>query len=249
MKEFRINDHITLRLVKEKVIETRIYIDEEEFLQCNHLFIMNPHENELLKNIKSIDEVSDLLENKIESFIEITPEEEFWGHCANLQAWVENDYDVNIIHTNLAFPLLKKLAEKGVKKAEFKLRDVVIDTIENRNLVKINHFLENGYFKFFSFEEFENLYQTFCRIDSIYTINFEHLPIYLEVFQNFGGFSINYSKSNKCMLGPIERDIRAFLKKAKLKNDTVKEKKIKKILSYRIFVDNKYITLSELLSR
>jgi len=38
----------------------------------------------------------------------ITPEEEFWGHCSNLQTWVEHNYDTNILDDNLAFPLLKK---------------------------------------------------------------------------------------------------------------------------------------------
>lgn len=45
--------------------------------------------------------------------MDITPEEEFWGHCSNLQAWVENNYDTRLLHSNIAFPLLKKLTEAG----------------------------------------------------------------------------------------------------------------------------------------
>ncbi|KKL52551.1 hypothetical protein LCGC14_2284340 [marine sediment metagenome] len=92
MKECKIDSHITLKLVEKyasDVKETRIYVDEEVFLQCNHLFVMNPRQNKSLQEIKSIDELAELLENEAESLVEITAEEEFWGHCANLQAWVE----------------------------------------------------------------------------------------------------------------------------------------------------------------
>jgi len=38
---------------------------------------------------------------------------EFWGHCSNLQVWDEHDYNTRLLHSNLAFPLLKKLTELG----------------------------------------------------------------------------------------------------------------------------------------
>ena len=51
-----------------------------------------------------------LWNDKIESFknyysVDITPKQEFWAHCSNLQTWNENYYDTRLIHTNLAFPL------------------------------------------------------------------------------------------------------------------------------------------------
>ena len=38
---------------------------------------------------------------------------EFWGYCSNLQAWYENNYDSNLLHSYIAFPLLKALKEAG----------------------------------------------------------------------------------------------------------------------------------------
>jgi len=78
--------------------------------------------------INSIDDASEIYktlhENKIigklreDEIIEdgahlISPEQEFWGHCSNIQTWYEHNYDTRLIHSNLAFPLLKKLSEEG----------------------------------------------------------------------------------------------------------------------------------------
>ncbi|MFX1237046.1 MAG: hypothetical protein ACFFAS_03805 [Promethearchaeota archaeon] len=48
----------------------------------------------------------------------IPPETEFLVHCSNLQAWVEHGYDARLIHSNLAFPLLKRLCEVGDPQAK-----------------------------------------------------------------------------------------------------------------------------------
>ncbi|MEX2718567.1 MAG: leucine-rich repeat domain-containing protein, partial [Candidatus Sigynarchaeota archaeon] len=43
----------------------------------------------------------------------LTPAEEVLAHASNLQAWVENNYDTRLLHSNIAFPLLKELAKAG----------------------------------------------------------------------------------------------------------------------------------------
>ena len=53
----------------------------------------------------------------------IDPETEFMGHCSNLQAWYEYDYDLRILHSSLSIPLLKKLAFLGDKKAIIRLKE------------------------------------------------------------------------------------------------------------------------------
>jgi len=40
----------------------------------------------------------------------IKPREEFWGHCSNLQAWIEFDYHPELLHSSLTIPILKRLA-------------------------------------------------------------------------------------------------------------------------------------------
>ncbi|MEX2719637.1 MAG: leucine-rich repeat domain-containing protein, partial [Candidatus Sigynarchaeota archaeon] len=47
----------------------------------------------------------------------LTPAEEVLAHASNLQAWVENNYDTRLLHSNIAFPLLKELARAGDEKA------------------------------------------------------------------------------------------------------------------------------------
>lgn len=126
-KEFRVSEFITLRLEGEKTI---IYVNGERFRQCKYLLLVNPQDNEVQMDINSIDEAEEKLSLKLEEEIKpiglgITPEEEFWGHCSNIQAWVENNYDTRLLHRNLAFFLLLELAEKGGKKAKFIFKEEI----------------------------------------------------------------------------------------------------------------------------
>ncbi|KKK68925.1 hypothetical protein LCGC14_2939170 [marine sediment metagenome] len=49
------------------------------------------------------------LERNSKSHI-ISPETEFWGHCSNIQAWVETNYNPNVLHSSISLPLLTELA-------------------------------------------------------------------------------------------------------------------------------------------
>ncbi len=115
MKEFKINEFLTLKLEEGG---TNIYMKGKLFIQCKYLMLNIPiEETERFDEIESIDEAADILgwtydgQKGVE--YEIDPETEFWGHCSNLQAWYENDYDTRLLHSNLAFPLLRKLTEVG----------------------------------------------------------------------------------------------------------------------------------------
>ena len=84
---------------------------------------MNAQSIESTASFDSIDQMSESLNGQLESELTreevgLLPEDEFWGHCSNLQAWVENDYDTRLLHRNLAFPLLKELATVGDAKAK-----------------------------------------------------------------------------------------------------------------------------------
>ena len=103
-----------MKLEKGKTV---IYVNEKKFLQCKYLLIEIPrNEIEYFEDIASIDEVSERLDHSLEKSIngkKLTPEIEYWGHCSNLQTWVENLYDTTLLHSSLAFPLLKKLTDVG----------------------------------------------------------------------------------------------------------------------------------------
>ena len=115
--EFIVNEFLSLKLEEDI---TMIYVAEEPFIQCKFLLLEIPTQTMTsLDDMKSIDEAAQELDRSLEPEDEFTrvdkipPETEFWGHCSNLQAWYENDYNTSLLHSNLAFPLLKKLTEAG----------------------------------------------------------------------------------------------------------------------------------------
>ncbi|MHA1679475.1 MAG: leucine-rich repeat domain-containing protein [Promethearchaeota archaeon] len=117
--EYRINRYLTLKLEGGK---TFIYVDGQKFRQCMRLVLTIPLDEAGQEgDLESIDEASFKYgtvyegrgqEGKLKS-IDIPPEDEFWGHCSNIEAWYECGYDTRIIHSNLAFPLLKALMDAG----------------------------------------------------------------------------------------------------------------------------------------
>ena len=125
MHTFKVNNYITLSLENKKTV---IYVNNEEFMQCKSLLLDIPVNHiQFFDVARSIDDAAEILtwsESEQESIeYTIPPEIEFWGHCSNMQAWVEHDYDTRLVHSNLAFPLLKKLTDIGDLKAKhvFKL--------------------------------------------------------------------------------------------------------------------------------
>lgn len=128
MIEFKINDLITLKLENAKTV---IYVDGEAFEQCRFLLLVIPDgEIPKFEKINSIDEAAEMLDHGLEPESDtvdlysnhIDPRTEFWAHCSNMQVWAEHDYDSRLLHSNLAFPLLKKLTELGdpIAKKRFK---------------------------------------------------------------------------------------------------------------------------------
>jgi len=121
MKEFRINDYISLRLENAK---TNLYVKDELFDQCKFLLIDIPIERvSSFEEVDSIDKAEERLDKSLEPLMgntreihrsnQIPPDVEFWGHCSNLHVWHENNYDTRLLHRNMAFPLLKKLTDVG----------------------------------------------------------------------------------------------------------------------------------------
>jgi len=150
MQEFKINDYITLKLDWDK---TLIFVSNEKFIQCKCL-LLNYTEKEIssLSSIASIDEASEaldpLLEDRHQDEIYIDPETEFWGHCSNLQAWAEHDYDTRILKRNLAFPLLKKLTEIGDPIAKRVFKEEIAKRIEMGDEKTILYLLIEDYLKY-----------------------------------------------------------------------------------------------------
>jgi transcription elongation factor Elf1 len=153
--EMKINKFITLKLEDE---ETNIYVNGQRFNQCKYLFLQFDKKQSDLDTINSIDEAESQFSKKMEHDHDIiTPEQEFWGHCSNLQAWVENDYDTRVLHRTIAFPLLKKLAKHDAR-AKIRLQEEIfhrLDEAMSDDKSNIINYLESGgYFQYLE-EDFQ----------------------------------------------------------------------------------------------
>jgi len=78
---------------------------------------------------------------------------QFIGHCSNLHAWAENNYDTRLLHSNLAFPLLKRLTEVEDPFAKRVFKEEIIDRFLT-GITKVQEFLiEDKYFNDFTTDE------------------------------------------------------------------------------------------------
>lgn len=157
VNEFRVNKHIKLKLEGGR---TNIYVNNRIFSQCMYLLLNIPvNQVEDFEEIDSIDEAAEKLDRSMEGrrgrSNNITPEEEFKGHCSNIQAWAENGYDTRILHRNLAFPLLKRLATVGDPLAKKVFKDEIALRYASGHSTVIDFLTQNGYLKFLSADEFE----------------------------------------------------------------------------------------------
>ncbi|MFX1478661.1 MAG: hypothetical protein ACFFCI_11085 [Promethearchaeota archaeon] len=166
MLEYRINELLTLKLENGK---TNLYVKGKMFIQCKRL-VLNISKQDIpnYDEIDSIDEAADkykhtLWQNKIvegpmarPSDVQnetITPEQEFWGHCSNIQAWVENNYDTRLLHSNLAFPLLKALVDAGDSSAKKMLSTEIVKRLKSGHPNVIRTILSAGLLDYLPIEE------------------------------------------------------------------------------------------------
>lgn len=161
--EFKVNKYLSLKLEDNK---TNVYINNQKFIQCKKL-LLNYHVNSIhLHELESIDEV---LENQEEFLYQpkISSQTEFWGHCSSLQLWVEQNYNTKLLHSNIAFPLLRKLSEVGDPKAKEVFKDEIIKRILSGYIPTIIFLVTSNYLNMFNQEEFEILIDDIKKCDTI----------------------------------------------------------------------------------
>lgn len=141
--------------------KTRIFISGEEFSQCKRLlFDINKDRAEEYDHIDSIDQMQrEYSYRTYSSNTALSPEEEFIGHCSNLQAWVEHKYDTRILTKDLAFPMLKKLSEKGDPIATKVFKDEIALRFSSNFLPVMTYLVAQKYFSYFTDEEAFSLIQ------------------------------------------------------------------------------------------
>ncbi len=156
--EYRVNKYLKLRFENGR---TFIYVNDRRFRQCMYL-LMNISTNkvETYDGIGSIDEAAERLDRSHEGHPTlIEPRTEFWGHCSNIQAWAENDYDTRLLHRNLAFPLLKKLVEAGDPKAKRVFKEEIAIRLSSRHPTVFSFLYQQGYLKYLDLNELESIFE------------------------------------------------------------------------------------------
>jgi Leucine-rich repeat (LRR) protein len=163
-REFTINKFLTLKLEGGK---TYIYVADEKFKQCRFLMINIPVEEvSNFDEIRSIDEAAEIINpsmrvppepekirrDEIPTY-KIHPEEEFWGLCSNLQVWYEHGYNTRLLHANLSFPLLKRLADVGDLQAKRIFKEEIVERY-NTGVESVREYLRSmKYLNYLSTEE------------------------------------------------------------------------------------------------
>ena len=171
--EFKINEYITLKLESGR---TNIYVKGELFQQCKFLLLNIPTEKiRDLDEIDSIDAAAQMLgwteEGQLNVEYVIPPETEFWGHCSNLQVWYENNYDTRLIHSNLAFPLLKRLVEEGDVNAKRVFREEIVKRYIKGNETVQTYLMQENFLTFLKDEELKQLIMELFARENIYGLD------------------------------------------------------------------------------
>ncbi|MFX1430782.1 MAG: zinc ribbon domain-containing protein [Promethearchaeota archaeon] len=169
----QINKYITLKLMGGR---TYIYVNGKRFIQCIRLILNIPKSDvHLYDEVDSIDEAANLyskhvFQNRIvqgpmaapvqNQMHDITPEQEFWGHCSNIQAWVEHDYDTRILMSNIAFPLLRELTKAGDPLASKVFKEEIALRLESGYPSVVQYLLNQAYLRYFTVFEFKTIIET-----------------------------------------------------------------------------------------
>ena len=191
MLEFKINDYLTLKLEKGR---TNIYINDEKFeFYCERLVVVIQSDN--LSNFDDLESIDDLNHDQSSLSISILPKEEFWGHCSNLQSWVENEYNTTILHSSLSFPLLKKLTEVGDPVANKYFKDEIGKRFISKNPSTSIFLIEEDYLNFLNDEEFATLIDSYK--DFVKRTEIERIDIYEILGLSYFSRCHNYLKTQK----------------------------------------------------
>jgi hypothetical protein len=142
-------------------------------------------ESEGILEVESIDELAEQLDNSLEQKLTektgIPVEIQFWVHCSNMQAWAELDYDSKMLHSNLSFPLLKRLTEVGDSKAQRVFKNEVAERFASKHEPVSLFLITEGYLNFFNDEELLTLAEVNREIfeDNLSAIRKEFVYTYL----------------------------------------------------------------------
>lgn len=112
-----INNHLDVAWdMKDERVQ--VLVDGRPVLHCAFLVADISPVDESIESIDDLARATGARQLEGQSIRDImTIEEEVFAHASNIQAWAEHGYDTRLLHSNIAFPLLKELAAVGDDKA------------------------------------------------------------------------------------------------------------------------------------
>ena len=202
MKEFQINKFLKLRLENGK---TNIYVKDQLFRQCKFLMInIGPNNASNFEDVTSIDEAEKILdksleEKELEEF-DIRPEEEFWAHCSNLDAWAKHNYDTRLLHRTLAFPILRALTEAGDQIAKAVFKEEIIKRFESGHKNVVRYLIRGGYIRKYAKDELieaflENEEVSILKKLQAFSKTDMEIVEEIDIFDERSGYSIKFDKN------------------------------------------------------
>lgn len=182
-KEYEINEFITIKL---EGYETIIYVAGKKFDHCSALLLNIPiKDKDMFDEIESMDDVAEMLnwDNKIgQEGVEykVSSETEFFGYCSNLQAWYEHGYNTNLLHSNIAFPLLKNLTDVGDPIAKRVFKKDIMKRFESEDSSVITFLGEEGFLNYFDKNELLGIVTTILENNTLFYGNYKMIFSILE---------------------------------------------------------------------
>ncbi len=89
-----------------------------------------------------------------------------------MQVWAENEYNANLLHRNLAFPLLKELVVAGDPFAKKAIKKEIIKRFSSGYFSVINYLIEERYLDYLNSKELNELLKKF-RFDKLIKLSSE----------------------------------------------------------------------------
>ncbi len=124
----KVNDLITLKLVGNNI----------------NLFI---------KGLLFIEDLVRLIDSDIFSIESLTNVEIFRYFYQRLKKWVDNKYNINLLQSELAFPILEELSNKGDTIARKTFKNEIIVKIRNNSLDDVSYLLQDPIYNNFTTRE------------------------------------------------------------------------------------------------
>ena len=157
--EYKINKHLSLKLDSDTG-ETLILVNNKKIIICKSLFIQIPKNKfEIYDEISSIDEITELTNEVDQEYeYELPFETKFWGHCSNLQAWYESEYNTRILVKHVAFPLLKKLTEARDPLAKKVFKEEIASRYSSGDPTVMEYLKNEGYLEYLDEDELNSIH-------------------------------------------------------------------------------------------